>query len=33
LAGMLRVEEGDLVCVHNTDGKFHISPSNARPVN
>ena len=32
LAGMLRVEEGDLVCVHNADGKFHISPSNPRPV-
>jgi hypothetical protein len=32
LAGMLRVEEGDLVCVQNTDGKFDIGPSNARPV-
>ncbi len=32
LAGMLRVEEGDLVCVHNADGNFHISPSNPRPV-
>jgi hypothetical protein len=32
LAGMLRVEEGDLVCVHNSDGKFHISPSNPRLV-
>jgi len=32
LAGMLRVEEGDLVCIHNADGKFHISPSNPRPV-
>jgi len=32
LAGMLRIEERDLVCVHNTDGKFHIAPSNPRPV-
>jgi hypothetical protein len=32
LAGMLRIEEGDLVCVHNTDGKIHINPSNPRPV-
>jgi len=32
LAGMLRIEEGDLVCVNNTDGKFHITPSNPRPV-
>jgi hypothetical protein len=32
LAGMLRIEEGDLVCVHNTDGKFHINASNPRPV-
>jgi hypothetical protein len=32
LAGMLRIEEGDLVCVNNTDGKFHIIPSNPRPV-
>ena len=32
LAGMLRIEEGDLVCVHNADGKFHIQPSNPRPV-
>ena len=32
LAGMLRVVEGDLVCVHNTDGKFHISPSSSRRV-
>ena len=30
LAGMLRIEEGDLVCVHNTDGKFHIHASNPR---
>jgi hypothetical protein len=32
LAGVLRIEEGDLVCVNNTDGKFHIIPSNPRPV-
>jgi hypothetical protein len=32
LAGMLRIEEGDLVCVHNTDGKFHIVASAPRPV-
>jgi hypothetical protein len=32
LAGMLRIEEGDLICVSNTDGKFHIVASNPRPV-
>lgn len=32
LAGMLRIVEGDLVCVHNTDGKLHIQASNPRPV-
>jgi hypothetical protein len=32
LAGMLRIEEGDLVCVHNTDGKFHIQASSPRMV-
>ena len=32
LAGMLRIEEGDLICVNNADGKFHIIPSNPRPV-
>ena len=32
LAGMLRIEEGDLVCVNNSDGKFHIVGSNPRPV-
>jgi hypothetical protein len=32
LAGMLRIEEGDLVCLNNTDGKFHIIASNPRPV-
>jgi hypothetical protein len=33
LAGLLRIEEGDLVCVHNGDGTFHIGPSNPRRVN
>jgi len=32
LADMLRIEEGDLVCVHNTDGKFHVQASNPRPL-
>jgi hypothetical protein len=32
LAGMLRIEEGDLVCVDNANGKLHICPSNPRPV-
>ena len=32
LAGMLGIKEGDLICVHNTDGKFHISTSNPRLV-
>jgi hypothetical protein len=32
LAGMLRIEEGDLVCVNDADGKFHIQASNPRPV-
>ena len=32
LAGMLRIEEGDLVCMNNADGKFHIMSSNPRPV-
>ena len=32
LAGMLRIEEGDLVCVEDADGRFHITPSNPRPV-
>ncbi len=32
LAGMLRISEGDLVCVEDADGKFHITPSNPRPV-
>jgi hypothetical protein len=33
LAGMLRIEEGDLICVHNTGGKFHINAASPRPVN
>ena len=33
LAGLLRIEEGDLVCVHNSDGRFHIGPSNPRRAN
>ena len=33
LAGMLRIEEGDLICVHNTGGKFHINATSPRPVN
>jgi hypothetical protein len=32
LAGMLRIEEGDLVYVNNSDGRFHIFASNPRPV-
>jgi len=32
LAGMLRIEEGDLICVSNTDGKFHIVASSPRAV-
>lgn len=32
LAGMLRIKEGDLICVHNTDGEFRISPANPRLV-
>jgi len=33
LAGMLRVEEGDLVYINNLNGKFNISAVKARPVN
>ena len=33
LAGMLRIEEGDLICVHNTGGQFHINATSPRPVN
>ena len=32
LAGMLRIEEGDLVSVNNAGGKFNINPVNPRPV-
>ena len=32
LAGMLRIEAGDLVSVNNADGKFNITPVNPRPV-
>ena len=32
LAGMLRIEEGDLVCVSNIGGKFHIVASSPRLV-
>jgi hypothetical protein len=29
---MLRIEEGDIVCVSNWDGKLHIEPKESRPV-
>jgi hypothetical protein len=32
LAGTLRVEEGDMVCVHNSAGKFHIQAATPRLV-
>jgi hypothetical protein len=32
LASVLRIEEGDLVCVHNAGGRFHIGPSEPRRV-
>ena len=32
LASVLRIEEGDLVCVHNVGGRFHIGPSEPRRV-
>jgi hypothetical protein len=32
LAGVLRIEEGDVVSVNNADGKFNILPVNPRPV-
>jgi hypothetical protein len=32
IAGMLRIEEGDLVCFTNLDGKFHVQGSAPRPV-
>src|SRR5262249_5427810 len=31
IAGMLRIEAGDLVCVSNLDEKFHIQGSSPRP--
>lgn len=31
LAGMLRMEEGDLVSVKKADGKFNITPVEPRP--
>jgi hypothetical protein len=33
LAGMLRIEEGDLVYLNNANGQLHIQTSNPRPVN
>lgn len=33
IAGMLRIEEGDLVCVRESDGELQITASNSRPVN
>ena len=33
LAGLLRIDEGDLVRVSNSDGKFEILSPNPRPVN
>jgi hypothetical protein len=32
LAGVLRIEEGDLVVVDNANGKFNLRPVNARPI-
>jgi hypothetical protein len=32
LAGMLRIEEGDVICVNNWDGTFEIQPDVARAV-
>jgi hypothetical protein len=32
LAGVLRIEEGDVVSVNNADGKFNILPVNPRSV-
>ena len=32
LAGMLRIDEGDLVCIDNSDGRLHIQPSNPSPI-
>lgn len=32
LAGMLRIEDGDLVSVNNANGKFNIHPVNPHPI-
>jgi hypothetical protein len=32
LAGMLRIDEGDIVCVSNWDGKLRIAPNEANVV-
>lgn len=32
LAGMLRIDEGDLVGIDNSDGRLHIQPSNPSPI-
>jgi hypothetical protein len=32
LAGLLRIEEGDVISVNNADGKFNIAPVNPRPL-
>ena len=32
LAAVLRIEEGDLVCVHKAGGMFRIGPSDTRSV-
>ncbi len=32
LARMLRIDEGDIVCVSNWDGKLHIEPNVAKVV-
>ena len=32
IVGMLRIEEGDLVWIHNTGGKFNIQAAKSRPV-
>ena len=33
IAGLLRIEEGDLVCVSNEGGELHIEPGAAAAVN
>ena len=33
LAGLLRIEKGDPVCVHNMDGKFNIQAVKQYPAN